>query len=141
MATLFSHYKSMGIFSGTQVCGQIWPNSKLLRVLMHIIIICKYEKDRMKNSQEKVVTPFWPLQPYLLPRKPVVRSSHISNSSKLLCMSSLPVSMKRIPSRTSEKKWQHRFSKYNTICCHGNQWSDLDEFQTHPSSYACPHGL
>ena len=40
----------------------------------------------------------------------VVGSGRISNSSKLLCMSSLPVSMKRIPSRTTEKKWQHRFS-------------------------------
>ena len=44
-------------------------------------------------------------------------------------MSSLPVSMKRIPSRSTEKKWQHRFSNYNTICCHGNQWSDLAEFE------------
>ena len=52
----------------------------------------------------------------------VVGSGQISNSSKLLCMSSLPVSMKWIPSRTTEKKWQHLFSKYNTICCHGNQW-------------------
>ena len=50
-------------------------------------------------------------------------------------MSSLPVSMKRIPSRTTEKKWQRRFSNYNTICCHGNQWSDLAEFRTHPSSH------
>ena len=62
-------------------------------------------------------------------------------TNKLLCMSSLPVSMKRIPSRTTEKKGQHRFSNYNTICCHGNQWSDLAEFQTHPSFYACPHCL
>ena len=60
---------------------------------------------------------------------------------KLLCMSSLLVSMKRIPSRTTRKKWQHRFSNYNTICCHGNQWSDLAEFRTHPSFYACPHCL
>ena len=44
-------------------------------------------------------------------------------------MSPLPVSMKRIPSRTTEKKGQHRFSNYNTICCHGNQWSDLAEFE------------
>ena len=50
-------------------------------------------------------------------------------SSELLCMSSLPVSIKRIPSRTSEKKWQHRFSHYNTICCHGNQWSNLAKFR------------
>ena len=49
----------------------------------------------------------------------------------------------RIPSRTTEKKWQHRFSNNNTtcICCHGNQWSDLAEFRTHPSFYACPHCL
>ena len=45
-------------------------------------------------------------------------------------MSPLPVSMKRIPSRTTEKKWQHLFSNYNTICCLGNQWSDLAKFRT-----------
>ena len=33
------------------------------------------------------------------------------------------------------------FSNYNTICCHGNQWSDLAYFRTHPSFYACPHCL
>ena len=31
----------------------MWLNFELLQVLMHIIIICKYEKDRMKNSREK----------------------------------------------------------------------------------------
>ena len=45
----------------------------------------------------------------------VVGSSRISNSSMSLCMSSLPVSMKRIPSRTTDKKWQHCFSNYNII--------------------------
>ena len=54
------------------VSSRIWPNFELLRVLMHIIIICRYEKDRMKNSREKVLTPFLPLKPYLLPWKPVV---------------------------------------------------------------------
>ena len=66
MATLSSHYKSMGIFSGTQ--GQLTSQSEVgsgQRVLMHIIIICKYEKDCMKNSREKVVTLFLPLLPYL----------------------------------------------------------------------------
>ena len=47
----------------------------------------------------------------------------------------------KIPSRTTEKKWQHRLSNYNTTRCHGNQWSDLAEFRTHPSFYACPHCL
>ena len=37
------------------------------------------------------------------------------------------------------KKWQHRFSNYITICCHGNHWSDLAKFRTHLSFYACPY--
>ena len=63
--------------------------------------------------------------------------------TQALIMSSLPVSMKRIPSRTTENKWQHRFSNYNTICCHGNgnQWSDLAEFRSHPSSRVCYYYL
>ena len=28
---------------------------------MHVIITCKFEKDRMKNSREKVATPFSPI--------------------------------------------------------------------------------
>ena len=28
---------------------------------MHVIITCKYEKERMKNSREKVETPFFPV--------------------------------------------------------------------------------
>ena len=27
---------------------------------MHVIIACKYDKDRIKNSREKVETPFFP---------------------------------------------------------------------------------
>ena len=95
--------------ANSTVCGRIWPNFELLRALMHVIITCKYEKDRIKNSREKVATPFFPLSPYLLPWKPVVGSGQISNSSKLSCMSSFPTSMKWIQSRTAEKKWQQRF--------------------------------
>ena len=28
---------------------------------MHVIITCKYKKDQMKNSREKVETPFFPI--------------------------------------------------------------------------------
>ena len=82
---------------------------------MHVIIACKYEKDQMKNSREKVETPFFPSLPYLLTWKPVVGSGRISNSSKLSCMLSLPANMKRIRSRTAEKKWRHHFSHYKPI--------------------------
>ena len=39
----------------------------------------------------------------------VVGSGQTSNSSELSCMSSLPTRMKRIGSKTAEKKWQHSF--------------------------------
>ena len=40
------------------VGGPISPKFELVRALMHVIIACKYEKDQMKNSREKVETPF-----------------------------------------------------------------------------------
>ena len=58
----------------------------------------------------------------------VVGSGRISNSCKLLCMSSLPASMKRNRSKTVEKTWWRPFPHYNpmgAIRCHGNQSSDL----------------
>ena len=33
---------------------------KLVRALMHVIVTCNYEKERIKLSQEKVETPFFP---------------------------------------------------------------------------------
>ena len=51
---------------------------KLVPALMHVIVTCNYEKERMKNSREKVETPFFPSFPYLLPWKPVLGSSQIS---------------------------------------------------------------
>ena len=61
----FSHYKSMGIFfrcsraANSAVGCSIWLNFKLHRAPMHVIITCRYEKDRMKNSREKVATQFF----------------------------------------------------------------------------------
>ena len=49
-------------------------------------------------------------------------------------MSSLPVSMKRIPSRTTEKKWQHRFffqiiSLSVAMETNGRIWPNFDLIQ------------
>ena len=41
--------------------SRIWPNFKLIQALMYVIITCKYKKDRMINSWEKVATPFSPI--------------------------------------------------------------------------------
>ena len=42
-------------------------------------------------------------------------------------MSSLPASIKRIGSKTTEKRWRHRFPHYKSMgafCCHGHQSFD-----------------
>ena len=64
---------------------------------------CKYEMNPIKNLRENVMTLYFPRQSYLLPWKPEVASGRISNSFKLLCMTSLPANMKRIQSKIAEK--------------------------------------
>ena len=50
----------MGIFSDAQgqltvVGGQIWPKFELIQDIMHVLITCKFEKDRINSNGEKVV--------------------------------------------------------------------------------------
>ena len=71
MEKAFSHYKSMGNYfrcsraANTIVCGPIWPKFKLVRDFMHVLVTCKYKKDRIKKKKkkktEKVETSFSPL--------------------------------------------------------------------------------
>ena len=50
----FSHYKSA-------VLGPIWPNFKLIRDFMDVLVTCKYEEDPIKNEGARVDTTFSPL--------------------------------------------------------------------------------
>ena len=65
--TSFFPLKTYGDFfrlsraANSAVGGPIKLKFELVRALMHVIIACKYEKDQMKNSREKVETPFSPL--------------------------------------------------------------------------------
>ena len=61
---------------------------------MHVIITCKYEKYRMKNSLEKVAKLIFLDAQGQLTLWSMFGSGQISNSSKLLCISSLTASMK-----------------------------------------------
>ena len=80
METTFSHYKSKGNILDAQgqlpsysVVCPIWPKFELIRDFMHVLITCKYKKDRIKSNREKVATPFSPLLvngDFLLPWKP-----------------------------------------------------------------------
>ena len=63
----FSHYKYMGIFQDAQ--GQLTPQSevehgrkfKLIRDVMVVLVIPKYEEDPIKNEVARVATRFSPL--------------------------------------------------------------------------------
>ena len=47
--------------------------------------------------------------------------------SEILCMSSLPASIKRIGQKATEKRWQYHFPHYKSMgdfCCHGHQSFD-----------------
>ena len=47
--------------ANSAVGDQIRPKFELVQALMHVIVTCKYEKEWMKNSREKVDTPFFPI--------------------------------------------------------------------------------
>ena len=59
MATPFSYYKSMGIFlrrsraDNFVASGPIWPKFELFRDFMHILVTCKYKKDRVEEKQPR----------------------------------------------------------------------------------------
>ena len=52
----------MGIFfrcsraAYSVVGGPIWPKFELNQDIMHVLITCKFEKDRINSNREKVVT-------------------------------------------------------------------------------------
>ena len=59
METAVSHYKSGNFFrrsraANSVVSGPIWPKCKLVRDFMHVLVTCKYKKDRIKSSREQV---------------------------------------------------------------------------------------
>ena len=91
--TIFPIMRSIGVFlsrsraANSVVGGPTWPKFELIHNIMHVLVTSKFEKDRININRDYVMT--------------VVGSVRNSNSYKLLCMSSLPASMKRIRSKTA----------------------------------------
>ena len=116
---------------------------------MYVIITCKYEKDPIKNSQEKVETSFFPLKAY----GDFSRCSRAANSvvggpirpkfELVQALMHVIVTCKYENERmkNSREKVETPFFHHIPICYHGNQRLDLAEFQTHPSSHVCYHYL
>ena len=139
----FSHYV-YGDFSrrlrtaNSAVLGPIWPNFELVRDVMDVLVICKYEDYPIKNEGARVVTTlyinildakgqitqesavvhfshyksmeiFSDAQGQLTPQ-PLVRSGRISNSFEMLWMSLLSASMKTIQSKMKALEWSQHYT-------------------------------
>ena len=138
----FLHYHPVRAFCchGNKSFDQICPN----------VITCKYEKDLIKNSPEKVET-FFPLknlwvyfsdvQGHLTPQS-VVQSGRNSNLDWALTHAIVTCKYKKERMKKQPKKSGNTaFFHHYPICYQWNQWLDLAEFQTHPSSHVCYHYL
>ena len=109
--------------------GLIWPKIELDRAFMPVLVTSNFDDNSIKNEQASMETPFshyksmgnfLDAQGQLTPYS-VVRSGQNSNSLEILCMSSLPASIKRIESKATEKRWRHHFPHYKSMgafCCH-----------------------
>ena len=102
---------------------------------MAVLVTSKFDEDPIKNERASLETLFshyksignFPEAQGQLTPNSVVQTGRNSNLSEILCMSSLPASLKRIGSKTTEKRWRHCFPHYKSMgafCCHGNQSFD-----------------
>ena len=98
---------------------KLCPEFKLIWASISVVLVtCKFDEDMIIRSfstskaANSVVS--GPIRPN-------------SNSSEILCMSSLPASIERIGSKAPETRLRHHFPHYKSMgafCCHGNQRFD-----------------
>ena len=85
---------------------------------MDVLVTCKYELDPIKNEGARVVTKlysnFSDAQGQITLESVAVSGRNL-NSSKLSCMSSLPVRMRMIESKMKELECSQDFSHYKSM--------------------------
>ena len=122
--------------SNSKMSGRLLPKIKLYRAFMPVLVTNNMDDDLIKNERASMETPFShyksPMGIFLdaqgqLTLLSAIRSGRNSNSSEILCMSSLPASIRRIGSKATEKRLRHHFPHYKSMgafCCHGHQSFD-----------------
>ena len=95
---------------------------------MHVLVICKYKKDRIKNNQEKVETSF----------------SHNKSMGAFCCHENPTPVMLHIKFDQDSQPASEIF-KFKSVKCSSlkgkllqNERSDLVQNRNRPSFYACP---
>ena len=85
---------------------------------MDVLVTCKYEEDPIKNEGARVVTTLYSNFSDAQGQITLVLvsvSGRNLNSSKLLCMSSLPARMRMIDSKMKELECSQDFSHYKSM--------------------------
>ena len=85
---------------------------------MVVLLTCKNKEDSIKNEGARVFTKifidFSDAQGWITLESVVVSGGNL-NSSKLLCMSSLPARMRMIESKLKELEWSQDVSQYKAM--------------------------
>ena len=85
---------------------------------MDVLVTCKYEEDPIKNRGARVFTTsyvnFSDVQGQITLESVLVSGRNL-NSSKLLCMSSLPARMRMIKSKLKELECSKDYSHYKSM--------------------------
>ena len=128
----FSDAQGQMTLKSVAVSGRNLNSSKLscmssLPARMRMIDLKMKELEcSLDFSHYKSMGTFPDAQGQLTPQS-LVRSGRISNSSEMLCMFSLPASMKKIQSKLKALECSQHFPHYNpmgAIRCHGHQSSN-----------------
>ena len=121
--------------SNSKMSGLIRPKIEFDQAFMPVLVTSNFHDDSIKNERASIETPlyhyksmgnFLDAQGQLTPYS-VVLSGPNSNSSEIVCIYSLPPSIKRIWSKATKERWRHHFPHYKSMgafCCHGDQSSD-----------------
>ena len=128
----FSDTQGQITLESVAVSGRNLNSSKLLcmSLLPARMRMIESKMKELECSQDythyKSMGIFSDAQGQLTPQS-LVRSGRISNSSEVLCMFSLPASLKKIRSKTKALECSQHFPHYNpmgAIRCHGHPSSD-----------------
>ena len=93
--------------ANSEVRGGILPKFNLIQAFIVVLVTCKNEEDQIKNEGARVLTRssqyksmgiFSDAQGQLTPQS-LVKSGRNLNSSRILWLSSIPASMKKIRSK------------------------------------------
>ena len=134
----------------------IQPVFKLVQDFMPVLVTSKFDEDPIKNEQASLGTPFSHCKSIgnfsdaqgHQTLYGIVGSGRFPNVLKILCLSSLPASLIKIWSKTTEKRWRHCFPHYKSLEAFLLPWkpvfwSNLSRNlkQPSPHPYDAPTGL